>query len=157
MTTKIMLHVVALVLTSLPELSVAGIIQVDTAVEDKGKLTTIIGHNEFNSSMTVTLHAPDWGGRAGTYTRGNREVFVIDAVITEHFFNVYPLVIDIPQPVNLSADITIPFLMVTGSSETDLGSLPTNGSVASAEMRDGYGAWHPAVISSFFVSSWNCR
>lgn len=136
---KKMLYAVAVVLTFIAELSVAGIIQVDTEIEDKGTLITVIGHNEFTSLMVVTLPAPDWGNRAGTYLLGNREVFVIDAVITEHFFNVYPLVIDIPQPVGLLASITIPFFMATGSSATDLGPLPTNGSVASAEMRDGYG------------------
>jgi hypothetical protein len=139
-----------LFLASFPGLSVAGIIQVDTAVEDKGTVTTVIGHNEFTSSMTATLHAPDWGERAGTYSRGNREVFVIDTVITEHFFNIYPLVIDVPQPVDLMADVTIPFFMATGTSATDLHPLQVNGSVDSAEMRDGEGTWHEATMSSFF-------
>lgn len=147
---KKMLYAVAVGLTFIAELSVAGIIQVDTAIEDKGTLITVIGHNEFTSLMTVTLPPSDWDDRARTYVLGNQEVFVIDAVIAEHFFNVYPLVIDIPQPVDLLASITIPFFMATGSSATDLGPLPTNGSVASAEMRDGYGIWHPAEINSFF-------
>jgi hypothetical protein len=137
-------------LVSIPGLSIAGLIQVGSAIEDKGTRTTVIGHNEFRSFMKVILHAPDWGDRAGTYTRKNREVFVIDAVITEHFFNVYPLVIDVPQPVDLSSDITIPFFMATGSSAADLGPLPAGGSVASAQLKDGYGVWHPATISSFF-------
>lgn len=134
---------------SAPGSAVAGLIQVGEAVEDKGSVTTVIGHNEFRSHMLVILHAPDWGDRAGTYFKRNREVFVIDRVITEHFYNVYPVFIDIPQPVDLLANITIPFFMATGPSKTDLRPLPADSSVASAELESGK-VWHPAKMTSFF-------
>ncbi len=129
--------------------SFGGLIEV-ISVEDKGEVITIIGHNEFKSSMTVTLHWPDWGELSGTYRRGNREVFVIDKIIEEHFFNVYPVAIEIPQPVDLQQLITIPFFMATGQNPLELGPLPDGAQVTSAEMQDGSGTWHPANIYSFF-------
>ncbi len=129
----------------------AGFIDV-VVVEDKGTVTTVIGHNEFLSHMKITLHAPDWGDRAGTYERKNRETFVIDSVITEHFWNIYPAVIHVPQfPLpDLNSDITIPFFMATGPDADNLGPLPAGGSIQSAEMQDGFGVPHPAQIGSFF-------
>jgi len=127
----------------------AGLIEV-IAVEDKGTVTTVVGHTEFLSHMKITLHAPDWGDRAGTYERKNREVFVIDSITTQHFWNIYPAFIHIPQPPILASNITIPFFMATGEDPANLGPLPDGGSLDSASMWDGYGGSHTGTIDSFF-------
>jgi len=119
--------------------------------EYKGQVTTIIGHNEFTSHMKVTLVWPDWGARSGTYERENNEVFVIDEVITTHFWNVYPDVIHVTQPPDMEGKITIPFFMGTGTGfDEAISSLYVNSSIDSASMQDGYGNWHSAGITSFF-------
>ncbi len=127
----------------------AGLIEA-IAIEDKGVQVTVIGHNEFRSRMTITLHAPDWGDRAGTYTRLNRETFVIDQIITTHLWNIFPAVIHIPQPPNFGSFIDIPFFMATGDDIGNLDSLPTNAQMTNATMTDGYGNEHGGTIQSFF-------
>jgi PEP-CTERM motif len=132
----------------------AGLIDVD-AYEYKGQVTTVIGHNQFTSHMKVTLPESDWGNLAGTFEKGNREVFVIDEVITTHFWNIYPDVIHVPQPPELQDNITIPFVMGKGSGtgtgfDETISSMPAGASMDSVFMEDRYGNEHEGTFSSFF-------
>lgn len=132
--------------------TIAGLIDVN-AYEFKGEITVISGHTEFKSYMKGTLIGPEWGADEGrTLERRNREVFVIDHIETEEFWNVYPDKIEVIQPPKPSDNITIPFFMGctgTGFDET-ISSLPPGSTVESAEMEDGYGNWHPGIADSFF-------
>lgn len=118
-----------------------------TVVEDKGTVTLIEGHIEFGSYMRATLPFPEWGDRAGTYVRFNKEKFVIDSITNIHFWNIYPAMIHITQPIILANEITIPFFMATGTNRYNLNPLPTGGLIESAQLQDGYGLWHDAVIT----------
>ena len=120
------------------------------AVQDKGVVVTVIGHNEFLSRMSITLHAPDWGERAGTYTRLNREVFVIDAVVTTHLWNIFPAVIHVPQPPDMNSFVNVPFFMATGPDSGNLDPLPPNAQQTNTSMTDGHGQEHIGSFHSFF-------
>jgi len=75
---------------------------------------------------------------------------VIHEIITEHFWNIYPSVIEIPEPPNLNTLITIPLFMAIGTDEDQLELLPPSSVSMDGSMKDGYGNPHNFTIDSFF-------
>jgi hypothetical protein len=122
------------------------------ALEDKGVYQPVVPVKTFTSSMYIKL-VSGWGARDGEeHFRLNGEtVVMLPAGPPVHVYNLYPVLIHVPQPgglANPNAPISFFDVFVGDINDTgQIGSLPNDWVLTSAEIIDGYGNTHAGTIT----------
>lgn len=122
------------------------------ALEDKGIYQPVAPVKVFTSSMYIKL-VSGWGARDGEehFQLNNEKVILVPVGPPVHVWNLYPVLIHVPQPGGF-ADPTAPinlFDVFLGdiNNTGQIGSLPSDWDLQEAAIKDGAGNFHPGNVT----------